>query len=66
MKRHYRVLLLQFGLLLLKNHGLFLRTRYPHFQAAILRGTLHRFFRGRDSMKGCKENRRFVFATIPA
>ena len=48
---HYYIGLLQIGLLLLKNHSYFPQNRYSHPQAAILRGTFHRFFRGRDSMK---------------
>ena len=36
----------------------FCQNRYSHQQAAILRGTFHRFFRGRDSMKWNEESRR--------
>ena len=53
---HYYIRLLQFALLLLKNHSLFPQNRYAHSQAAILRGTFHRFFRGRDSMKWNEES----------
>jgi hypothetical protein len=36
------------------------------FQAAIIQEHFHRFFRGRDSMKGNRENRRSCFWRIPA
>jgi hypothetical protein len=53
---HYYIGLLQFALLLLKNHSLFSQNRYAHSQAAILRGTFHRFFRGRDAMQWNEES----------
>ena len=43
---HYPMRLLQFALLLLKNHGYFCQNRYAHQQAAILRGTFSSILSG--------------------
>ena len=43
---HYYIGLLQFSLLLLKNHSLFSQNRYAHEQAAILRGTFSSLLSG--------------------
>jgi len=61
---HYQSWLPQSSRLLLKNHSLFLQNRYAHQQAAILRGTFHRFFRGRDSMKWNEESCRSHFGDV--
>jgi hypothetical protein len=55
---HYHLRLPQVGGLLLKNSSEFQQKRYASLQTAIVQELFHRFFRGRDSMKGNKENRR--------
>jgi hypothetical protein len=55
---HYHLRLPQVGGSLLKNSSEFQQKRYASFQTAIIQELFHRFFRGRDSMRGNKENRR--------
>jgi hypothetical protein len=57
-KIHYHLLLPQPGCLLLKNSGEFLQKRYAFFSGDFP-GTLYRFFRGRDSIKGTGKIARF-------
>jgi hypothetical protein len=45
-------------------HALCCSYGYSHFQAAILHGLFHRFFRGRDFMKWNEEDRRLVISRL--
>jgi hypothetical protein len=59
---HYYTGLLQFSLLLLKNHSLFSQNRYAHQQAAILRGTRSSILSG-EGFDGCG-TRRVAVSTL--
>jgi hypothetical protein len=69
---HYYLGLLQFCLLLLKNHSLFSQNRYAHEQAAILRGTFSSILSG-EGFDGSGTRRvavstlcnRFIMCSLP-